>query len=94
MKVKLLKKVRKRFSIIYYPKGRKLWSGHYDTPILVLLDNEDNEIISHVHIDYKQTYDMSYEHLYQRLKETIIVKYRKYGTRRIKTKIVVKKWYK
>ncbi len=41
MKIKLLKKIRKRYSIIYYPNGKYFWSGFFDKPVTVLDDRTD-----------------------------------------------------
>lgn len=42
MKVKLLKKVRKRFSIVHYPKGMIWFNQHYDYNIFTLYDSNDS----------------------------------------------------
>lgn len=48
MKVKLLKKIRKRFEIHHYPNGIVRWREHYDYNLFVLTDNTTG------HEDYAQ----------------------------------------
>jgi hypothetical protein len=42
MKTKLLKKIRKRFSITHYPKGITLFGEYYNHDIFRLSDSEDS----------------------------------------------------
>lgn len=47
MKVKLLKKVRKRFEIIHHPNGVLIDNRHYDYNLFELIDN-DKTYCNHV----------------------------------------------
>ena len=42
MKVKLLKKIRKRYSIAYYPKGVYLYGDFVKGPVTLLEDRNDS----------------------------------------------------
>lgn len=42
MKVKLLRKIRKRYTIVHYPNGRYIWGDWYLHPITILEDREDS----------------------------------------------------
>lgn len=42
MKVKLLRKIRKRYTIAHYPNGRYLYNDWIDYPITILEDKEDS----------------------------------------------------
>jgi hypothetical protein len=42
MRVKLLKKIRKRFEIYHLPEGKVIDGKHYDYNIFELVDNEDS----------------------------------------------------
>lgn len=42
MKVKLLKKVRKRYSITHYPNGVYLYGDFWEGPLTMLVDSENN----------------------------------------------------
>lgn len=90
MKVRLLKRVRKEYEIIYYPNG----FGYYsDSKIMVLFQN--NDVKSYRDVNDKQTKKMAYDSLWSALKESILKKYKKYGTRRLKKNGEVEKlWYK
>lgn len=90
MKVSLLKKVRKKYAIIYYPNG----FGHYsDKKIMILF--EDDDVLQHININDVLTKELAYTELFNKLKETILKKYRKYGTRRLdKNGKVEKLWHK
>ena len=41
MKTKLLKKVRKRYSITYYPKGANFFGHVFTKPVTILTDADD-----------------------------------------------------
>jgi len=41
MKVKLLKKIRKRYSIVYYPNGVYFYDEFFEGPLTVLYDSEN-----------------------------------------------------
>lgn len=42
MKTKLLKKVRRRFTIMHYPKGRRLWNNFFEANLFYLQDNKSS----------------------------------------------------
>ena len=42
MKVKLLKKIRERYSITHYPNGTYLWGDFYKGPITLLADKNSS----------------------------------------------------
>ena len=90
MKVELLKKVRKRFAIVYYPNG----FGHYsDKKIMVLFECDD--VVQHININDVNTKQFAYDALFTVLKELILKRYKKYGIRRIKKNGEVEKlWHK
>jgi hypothetical protein len=92
MKVKLLKKIRKSYSIIYFPNGY-----HYisDNKTMILF-NHDSDIIQYCIIDGdKVSKDKAYSVLREKLMEVILKKYKKYGTRRLKKNGDIEKiWYK
>ena len=46
MKVKLLKKVRRRFSIVHCPKGFFIGTDHLDYNVFILYDNDGGEYSS------------------------------------------------
>lgn len=41
MKVKLLKKIRKRYQIVYYPNGVYFYDDFFEGPLTVLYDSEN-----------------------------------------------------
>jgi hypothetical protein len=41
MKVKLLKKIRKRYAITHYPNGRYIYGDWVDPPLTILEDKKD-----------------------------------------------------
>lgn len=93
MKVKLLKEVRKRFSITYYPKGVTISQTTYIEPLILVYDNWDRVEIKIIFLksyDFvtKQSSNISIEfaksQAHKELVWAIRGKYMKYGTRRIK----------
>lgn len=42
MKIKLLKKIRKRYDIIHYPNGLYLWGDFQEGAITILSDNQSS----------------------------------------------------
>ena len=42
MKVKLLKKVRDRYEIIYYPTGTSIFLSYINKPLMILYDKKEN----------------------------------------------------
>lgn len=96
MKVKLLKKVRERFSITYYPLGTTICGNLHKEPLLIVYDKTNNYIIKKIDIKEELKND---EHPFMRyflnLHDAKIVAYRelvwyikktfnKYGVRRNK----------
>ena len=83
MKVKLLKKVRKRFSINYYPNGFNIGDRHSYLPAIVVIDNDSREypIVTYFTIGCE---DVSF--YFKAAKMSLLVHicftYSKYGTRR------------
>lgn len=89
MKVKLLKKIRKRYSIVYYPNGLYLYEDFFKGPITVLYDNT-NEYRTKISCSHKQ---QAYGELYTLLIKWIDKDYTKYRKRKknITSEIL---WYK
>jgi hypothetical protein len=89
MKVKLLKKIRKRYSIIYYPNGVYLDNDFYDGPITVLYDTQ-NDYRTKISSAHKE---QAYGLLYGMLLKWIKKDYSKYRKRK-KNIIEEILWYK
>lgn len=89
MKVKLLKKIRKRYSIVYYPNGVYLYDDFFKGPLTVLYDNE-NEYRTKISSLDKQK---AYKELY-----TMLLKWieKDYGPFKSKKKKITSEtlWYK
>ena len=77
MKVKLLKKIRKRYSIVYYPNGTYFDEDFYKGPITVLYD-EQNTYRTKISSSYKE---QAYRELYTLLINWIDKDYSKYRKR-------------
>lgn len=94
MKTKLLKKVRKRFSIQYYPYGGVFYGTVCDEPCMGLVENDGS--VHHLIRLTTQIINRSdaYTVLYEKLVSIIRANYRRYGTRRNSKMISVKLWYK
>lgn len=103
MKTKLLRKVRKRFEINYYPNGYYFTDNDkLNSECVVLIDNS---CIISSRVIYKSwdsswsnrkfTKEVGYKECYEKLKSQILHSYEKYGTRRNKKleKIEEKLWY-
>lgn len=89
MKVKLLKKIRKRYSIIYYPNGVYLDNDFYDGPITLLYDKQ-NDYRTKISSAHKE---QAYGLLYEMLLKWIEKDYSKYRKRK-KNIIEEILWYK
>lgn len=89
MKVKLLKKVRERYSITHYPNGVYIYGGFFKGPITMLIDGE-NKYRWHTS---KMVKEEAYEKLYKLL---LIWIEDDYGPSKSKTKIITSEelWYK
>jgi hypothetical protein len=109
MKVKLLKKTRKRFDIIHFPKGKVIYGVHYDYNIFQLVDNNDSGIYWHsdryAQLGEKPGDKIWCEDIFNTKKECIdflkkrIVKYLRneysaLGSKRKKLNNGIKVWYK
>jgi len=98
MKTKLLRKVRKRFEINYYPNGYSFGGDRWETsmPCVVLIDNYTffTSPIRHV-ASVNISKQNGYWECYNALKEIILNTYWEKGTRRNKKleKIEEKLWY-
>jgi hypothetical protein len=90
MKTKLLKKVRKRYSINYYPKGVYLYGNFEKGPITILQDNHNQWRGWYSNSSDKQK---ALDGLMDELKKWILSDYK--HTRKIKKeKIIVEKlWH-
>lgn len=103
MKTKLLRKVRKRFQINYYPNGYDFGSG-YETnvPCVALIDTKfwtwqscpiiHRELLS----EEGSIKELAFKNCLHYLEQVIVNTYDKYGTRRNKKprKTEEKLWYK
>ena len=89
MKVKLLKKVRKRYVITYYPKGVALYDNWHEGPLMVLKDTNNSwRTIAWEH----DTKEELFNHAFERLKIWITRDYKK-DYKRNKKVISEKLWY-
>jgi hypothetical protein len=88
MKTKLLKKVRKRYSIIHYPNGVYLYGSFQKDPVTVLRDNLD----SYKGLSLPGEKDIAFNVLYDHLKKWISQDYKRARKRKVKT-IEEKLWY-
>lgn len=89
MKVKLLRKIRKRYDITHYPNGLYLFGSFEQGPITILNDNQDSWRITYSNKDKKQAYD----YLYKTLLIWIETDYGKFRSKKSKIK-TEKLWYK
>nr|DAI89665.1 MAG TPA: hypothetical protein [Caudoviricetes sp.] len=102
MKTKLLKKIRKRYEINYYPNGYDFGSGYEtSTACVALIDTrfwtfEPNPVIEIYFVDKEFNKDWAFNCCLNSLSRLIVNKYDKYGTRRNKKskQITEKLWHK
>lgn len=89
MKVKLLRKIRKRYDITHYPNGLYLWGDFQEGAITILSDNQSSYRYKLSMKDKKVAYDDLYEILLKWIEKD-------YGKLRSKrSKIVEEKlWWK
>jgi hypothetical protein len=103
MKVKLLKKIRERYSIEYCPKGFILGDDIYNSPYVVIVDKRYKGYIDTFRVTnnieevrlftwnkpffLEDAKEMAYKRLVQHIKS----QYAKHGTRRIKAQKIAKK---
>jgi hypothetical protein len=88
MKTKLLKKVRKRYSITHYPNGVVIYGEFIKGPVTRLEDNYD----SYKGLSLQGEKDIAFNVLYDRLKIWISQDYKRARKRKVKT-IEEKLWY-
>lgn len=89
MKVKLLRKIRKRYDITHYPNGLYLWGDFQEGAITILSDNQNSWRYMVSTKDKKEAYEYFYKML-------LVWIERDYGNLRSKrSKIVEEKlWWK
>jgi hypothetical protein len=63
MKVKLLKKIRKRYSIIHYPNGVYLGDRFWEGPITCLRDNTNEWRLQTSFSPKERAYSILYNHM-------------------------------
>lgn len=95
MKTKLLKIIRKRYQIIYYPKGIPLESNG---ECMVLYDYHmdaewTNQRVAFLEINVHVSVKEAYNKLYKKLEEKIYENYKKHGTRRLNRQNRYVLWY-
>lgn len=89
MKVKLLKKIRRRYSITHYPNGRFICGDFYKGPITTLEDSDDSWRLYYSSLEK----DMAYIYLYGVMQKWIQKDYGIFKSR--KHKITSEQlWYK
>jgi hypothetical protein len=89
MKVKLLKKIRKRYSITHYPNGAFMWDDFYEGPITLLEDKNSSFRLEISHSTKPEAYDR----LYKIMLEWIERDYGPFRSKRIKI-TSEQLWYK
>jgi hypothetical protein len=90
MKVKLLKKIRKRYNMTHYPNGVFISNKFYNGPITILTDN-NNSFRFQLKIDLPP--NLAYKELYPRLISWIESDYGPFKSKQ--KKITSEKiWYK
>jgi hypothetical protein len=89
MKVKLLKKIRKRYSITHYPNGVYLYGDFCKGPLTILTDSESQYRWESLEIGKEE----AYKKLYKLLLEWI---QKDYGTFKSKRRVITSEqlWYK
>lgn len=89
MKVKLLKKIRKRYKITHYPNGVFLWGEFIEKPITLMQDTESGWRHEISTLEKQEAYNELYEELLIWIQED-------YGRFKSKTrKITLEQlWYK
>lgn len=94
MKVRLLKRARKEFTINHYPNGcEKPVPGYLRTAIIrrfgpdtFTLENSNREVLFYYDSSkehFLDTQQQIYDRLYKEMMKRILEKYAKYGTRRL-----------
>lgn len=103
MKVKLLKKIRKRFSIMHYPNGFRNGSDYYDYNLFKLTDSSNafysrwSQVVDLKEKKFSDTPFKTEKDCIDYLKSVIIDKLKYEGHRGVKDKKIEKKqikvWY-
>ena len=99
MKVKLLRKIRKRFEINYYPNGYEFGKYTCNIACVAIVDKYfgtlESPIVNYYYVEMTVTKEQAYEKCYDLLLRHLLSKYERFGTRRKKklTKTVEKLWY-
>jgi len=63
MKVKLLKKVRKRYTITHYPNGLYMDTSFYRGPLTILVDNHKDWRMMSSQLPKKEAYEYFYKRM-------------------------------
>lgn len=84
MKAKLLKKIRKRYTIVYWPNGVFLSGDFYEGPLLRLEDTNSMFRDCNIYITKKVSKEQAYDILYERLLDWIQQDYGTFRSRRVK----------
>lgn len=94
MKTKLLKKIRNRFSIEFYPNGKYIFQRFEERPIIFFEDkgNKWNSFWWYVGVLY--TKEEAYGLAYKKLKDTIQKEYSHLRSRKKKNINSVSLWWK
>ena len=91
MKIKLLKKIRKQYSIKYYPEGVYKFGYFFKGPLMFLEDNKNEYRFKVSSLEKNEGYDELYSHLISWIQED-------YGPSkseiRMRTKPSEQLWYK
>jgi hypothetical protein len=89
MKVKLLKKIRKRYSITHYPNGLYIYGDFCEGPQTILKDSENDYRWDRSILLKKDAYEKLYKILLSWIEED-------YGPSKRKTKSIISEqlWYK
>jgi hypothetical protein len=91
MKVKLLKKIRKRYDMTHYPNGVFISNKFYNGPITILTDN-NNSFRFQLKIDLPP--NLAYKELYPRLISWIESDYGPFKSSKQRKITSEKIWYK
>ena len=82
MRTKLLKTVRKRYSITYHPNGGFVWGEWCPEAYFLLVDHYDSWSTRQEYVG-KRSVEEVYNEIYDRLVRRILYTYKKHGKRRI-----------
>ena len=82
MKVKLLKKIRKRYSITYYPNGGYVFGSWESIPFILLKDNNDSWRNIRYSIIDKLPKEYQYENAWNQMRKWIREDYQTERVRR------------